>query len=151
MIEQVIRLVFSLAVVVGLLILITRVTSRRFRGTGGSMVTVLHRQHLSRTSTVTVVTVGERVLVLGATEHTISVLAELDPSELPEAAAAPTPADPEPSPSPAAPRRALPAPARGSLAGSVLSAQTWRQAYTAATTRLAAPTTSAPAGSGETG
>ncbi|MFA6573817.1 MAG: flagellar biosynthetic protein FliO [Nocardioides sp.] len=82
MVELVVRLVFSLAVVLGLLLLTARLGARRFKGRAGSPVRVLHRQALSRTSSVTVVTVGSRVLVLGTTEQQIRVLAELEPDEL---------------------------------------------------------------------
>lgn len=82
MIELVIRLVFSLAVVIGLLLLCARVAQRRTGGRRGDLVTVVQRQALSRSSTVTVVTVGSRVLVLGTTEQQVSVLAELDPEEV---------------------------------------------------------------------
>ncbi|WP_309649218.1 flagellar biosynthetic protein FliO [Nocardioides sp.] len=82
MTELVVRLVFSLAVVLGLLLLTARLGARRFKGRAGSPVRVLHRQALSRTSSVTVVTVGSRVLVLGTTEQQVRVLAELDPHEL---------------------------------------------------------------------
>lgn len=72
----------SLSVVVGLLLLMTRLAGRRYRGRSGSSVQVLQRQPLSRSSTVTVVKVGGRVLVLGTTEQQVRVLAELDPDEL---------------------------------------------------------------------
>ena len=52
------------------------------RGRSGSLVQVVHRQPLTRTSSVSVVTVGSRVLVLGTTEQQITVLTELDPDEL---------------------------------------------------------------------
>lgn len=82
MIELALRLVFSLAVVIGLLLVVVRLGSRRFRGRNGAMVQVVHRQSLSRSSAVTVVTVGTRVLVLGTTEHQVTVLAELEPDEI---------------------------------------------------------------------
>ena len=84
MLELAIRLVFSLAVVLGLLALLTKVGGRRFRGRKDAMVQVLHRQHLTRGTAVSVITVGSRVLVLGTTEHQVSVLAELDPDEVAE-------------------------------------------------------------------
>ena len=46
---------FSLAVVVGLLLLVVRVGSRRFRGRNGAIVQVVHRQRWRARSTVTVV------------------------------------------------------------------------------------------------
>lgn len=82
MLELTIRLVVSLAVVVGLLLVLARFGSRKFRGGSGALVQVVHRQPLSRTSAVAVVTVGTRVLVLGTTEQQVSVLAELDPDEV---------------------------------------------------------------------
>lgn len=82
MFELVLRLVFSLAVVIGLLLLLAKFSSRRFRGRSGALVQILHRQPLSRSSAVAVVTVGTRVLVLGTTEQQVTVLAELDPDEI---------------------------------------------------------------------
>ncbi|RNL80253.1 flagellar biosynthetic protein FliO [Nocardioides marmorisolisilvae] len=82
MLELTIRLVVSLSIVVGLLLLLARFGARKFRGNSGALVHVVHRQALSRTSSVSVVTVGSRVLVLGTTEQQISVLTELDPDEL---------------------------------------------------------------------
>lgn len=82
MLELTIRLVVSLAIVVGLMLLLARFGARKFRGTSGALVNVVHRQPLSRTSAVAVVTVGTRILVLGTTEQQISVLAELEPEEL---------------------------------------------------------------------
>ena len=82
MLELTVRLIASLAVVVGLLLLIAKVGGRRMRGRSGSLVQVVHRQPLSRSSSVSVVTVGSRVLVLGTTEQQITVLTELDPDEL---------------------------------------------------------------------
>ncbi|RNL62642.1 hypothetical protein EFK50_12865 [Nocardioides marmoriginsengisoli] len=160
MLELTLRLVVSLAIVVGLLLLLARFGARKFRGNAGAMVQVVHRQPLSRTSAVAVVTVGSRVLVLGTTEQQISVLAELDPEEIeledaavlsfaevPDADLVETLRADLPAGSLSAsalPRtargshRAAPAaslPSTGPLAGSVLSAQTWRQAFQVATGR----------------
>lgn len=153
MLELTLRLVASLAVVVGLLLLLARFGARRFSGRAGAMVHVVHRQALSRTSSVTVVTVGSRVLVLGTTEQQISVLTELDPEELsldgldalvgelpPAAQEVPVrtgpalvTAPPTPTPSHGGTHRAggttTSSQPSGPLAGSVLSPQTWRQAF----------------------
>ena len=154
MIELTVRLVASLAVVVGLLLLTARLGSRRFRSGADAPVKVLHRQALSRTSSIAVVEVGSRTLVLGATEHQISVLTELHDGDLPgthsdrehadfapELAAAleagtvgtrsPSAAEPVPAETPAThavTARQAGSAASGPLAGSVLSAGTWRQA-----------------------
>ena len=82
MLELTLRLVFSLAVVLGLLLLLARLGSRRFKGQRGAIVRVLHRQPLTRTTSVSVVSVGSRILVLGTTEHQVRVLTELDPDDL---------------------------------------------------------------------
>ena len=58
---------------------------------------VIARHGLSRGSSVAVVRVGERALVVGVTEHQVSLLTEIDPAELdappesPDAAAGPGP------------------------------------------------------------
>ena len=136
MLELTLRLVLSLALVLGLMMLLARLVSRRTGGQRGDLVTVLHRQPLSRGSSVSVVSVGSRVLVLGTTEQQVRVLAELDPEEVPELSARPTTVL---APVRGSHRAEVPvaAPARpsGPLAGSVLSPATWRQALSAATRR----------------
>jgi len=179
MLELTIRLVVSLSIVVGLLLLLAKFGARKFRGNSSALVHVVHRQALSRTSSVSVVTVGSRVLVLGTTEQQISVLTELDPDELEldevteltlvpavDAAELEQPAEllaafpaglpaelleieSEPAlrrtpgshrgshraaPAATAARVATPA-GNGALAGSVLSPQTWRQAFSAVSSR----------------
>ena len=169
MFELVIRLAFSLAVVLGLLTLLARVSAKRFRGSTDAPIRVVHRQALSRGSAVAVVSVGERVLVIGTTEQQVSLLTELDPTELPELRAEHQPADeldgdfdgdfdgdlgadfrPEagavldvrPAGAHKRSRSAVSAHAvraattsQGVLAGSALSAQTWRQAFAVASRR----------------
>lgn len=121
-----IRLVCSLAVVVGLLMLLARLAGRRFQGRAGAPIQVIHKQPLSRGSSVAVVSVGTRVLVLGTTEHQVSLLTEVEPDEVGIDLT-----EPEPGLEPATGTgregaEVLP------LAGSILSAQTWRQALSAA-------------------
>ena len=140
MLELTIRLVVSLAIVVGLLLVLAKFGARKFRGNAGALVHVVHRQALSRTSSVSVVTVGTRVLVLGTTEQQISVRTELDPDELEleNVAELSLVAEPElekvPEKSPEKVLEKVPGSHRGTplaagpLAGSVLSPQTWRQA-----------------------
>jgi flagellar protein FliO/FliZ len=160
MIELTVRLIASLAVVVGLLLLTVRLGARRFRPRAGAPLRIVHRQALSRSSSLAVVEVGSRVLVLGTTEQQINVLAELDPEELGGPVREPDPfadtygdeiidmeavrrsvdhvATPEVAPqaAPAVAPAVVPAShADGPLAGSVLSAQTWRDAFAVATGR----------------
>ncbi|HEY9563294.1 MAG TPA: flagellar biosynthetic protein FliO [Nocardioides sp.] len=93
MLELTVRLVFSLAVVIGLLLLIAKFSARRFKSNGGATIQVIHRQALTRSSAVSVVSVGGRVLVLGSTEQQINLLAELDPDELELDVVEPVPGD----------------------------------------------------------
>lgn len=144
MLELTIRLIVSLAIVVGLLLLLARVGARRFRGQAGALVRVVHRQPLSRTSAVAVVAVGSRVLVLGTTEQQVSILTELEPDEI-EGHLDLAPVETEEvddddlvtldtlAARSARPLLADPLEPRGALAGSVLSPQTWRQAFAVAT------------------
>ena len=132
MLGLVVRLVCSLAVVLGLLLLIARFAGRRFQGRAGAPVQVLHRQPLSRGSSVAVVTVGTRVLVLGITEQQVTLLTELEPDEIELDVIEPV----ETTPTAASPGGSL-------LSGSLLSGQTWKQALAAATRAAgASPTTS---------
>lgn len=121
------RLLGSLAVVVGLLLLIARFAGRRFRTTNGAAIQVVHRQALGRGQGVAVVAVGTRVLVLGTTEQQVTLLAEVEPDEvgldLAADALAVVPGDDEATEAPPA--------APGPLAGSLLSAQTWKQTLAA--------------------
>jgi flagellar protein FliO/FliZ len=143
MLELTIRLIVSLAIVVGLLLLLARFGARRFRGQAGALVRVVHRQPLSRTSAVAVVTVGSRVLVLGTTEQQVSILTELEPEEIEghlDLGMLADSADDHDVPTldtlaerPMRPLLADPLEPRGALAGSVLSPQTWRQAFQVAT------------------
>ncbi len=82
MLELTLRLIASLALVVGLLLLVVRIGGRRFQGRADAPVRVVHRQALSRSSSVAVLEIGGRVLVVGATDHQVSMLTELDPEDL---------------------------------------------------------------------
>ncbi len=77
------RLAVSLAVVFALMAVAGKVLRKRGLGTRGSTATsrieVLARQGLGRTSSVQLVRVGGRTLVLGVTETSVSVLGEADP------------------------------------------------------------------------
>ncbi len=140
MLELTVRLLVSLSLVIGLLLLLARFGGRRFRGNRDSMVRVLHRHHLSRGSTISVVAVGSRLLVLGTTEHQVRVLTELEPEDLADHGAdvlslAERPADRTASPTAADDDATAASRGGGPLTGSVLSAATWKQALAAATRR----------------
>lgn len=84
MLELVLRLGFSLAAVLGLFWLVAHLGSRRLGGTR-ALLHVRARQSLSRTASVAVVEVGDRVLVVGVADGGVRLLTELDPESLPEA------------------------------------------------------------------
>ena len=126
MLELVLRLGVALGVVLGLFWLVARTGARRLGGGSRALVRVRGRQALSRTASVAVVEVGTRVLVVGVSEGGVRLLTELDPAEV----ESPVPAE-------TATREGTPAPSRsGTLGGSLLAPQTWRQAWAAATSRL---------------
>ena len=125
MVGLVVRLLVSLALVVGLLILLARVAQGRYRGRSGAAIQVLHRQALGKGSSVAVVSIGGRVLVVGATEQQVSLLTELDPDELQLEVTVQAPAAEDPDELAGVTRL------QGPLSGSLLSPQTWRQAWQA--------------------
>ena len=91
------RLVVALVVVFALMALAARVARRRGFGsassTASTRIEVLARQGLGRTSSVQLVRVAGRTLVLGVTDSSVQVLAEADPLLLAaEAALEPDPA-----------------------------------------------------------
>ena len=78
------RLALSMAVVLSLLFVAARFVRRRGLSSGRaggvtSRIEVLARQGLGRTSSVQLVRVGGKTLVLGVTESSVSVLSEADP------------------------------------------------------------------------
>ena len=80
----VVKLVFSLAAVLGLLWVAAKVMSRGLLGggTNTATLTVVARQPLTRTASVALVRVGERAVLLGVTDQQVSVLSEQDADEL---------------------------------------------------------------------
>ena len=75
---MIIRLILSLAFVAGVLWFAARVAKKRGLGVGSGLIEVVARQRMGRSSTVSVLRVADRVLVVGATEETITLLAEMD-------------------------------------------------------------------------
>ena len=128
---MVLRLVLSLAFVAAVLWFAARVAKKRGLGGSNDVIEVVARQRMGRTSTVSVLRVAGRVLVVGATDAQISILTELEDDELRAALAAralPAGADADAEDADGAPRpTALPLPRAGSgaLAGSVLSKGSW--------------------------
>jgi flagellar biogenesis protein FliO len=99
-VELLVRLVFSLGVVLGLLLLAAKVARRNgralkipgFGGFGGKReptLKVIERQSITKSASLAVVQVGSRTMVVGVTEHNVSLLTDqLDEPE------------PEPAPEP---------------------------------------------------
>src|SRR5262245_7000918 len=78
MIELIVRIAFSLLVVLGLMWGLAKLARRPLAGRGGDLVDVLARQQLSRGSSVAVVRIADRALVLGVTDAGVSLLADAD-------------------------------------------------------------------------
>jgi flagellar protein FliO/FliZ len=82
---MIIRLILSRAFVAAVLLFAARVAKKRGLGQGNGLIEVVARQRMGRTSTVNVVRIGDVVLVVGATEEQVTLLAEVDPEVVEEA------------------------------------------------------------------
>ena len=99
--ELTIRMVVGLVVVCVLLLALNRVTRRFLAGRSGRgpAIAVRHQQRLDRHTSVTLLTAGERHLLIGTSSQSIVLLAEGDdlavdaaaPAAQPEAATEPGP------------------------------------------------------------
>ncbi|HEY8532307.1 MAG TPA: flagellar biosynthetic protein FliO [Micromonospora sp.] len=78
MAELLLRITLSLLIVLGLMWGMARLARRPLGGRGGGVLTVLARQQLSRGSAVAVLRVVDRALVVGVTDHQVTLLAEAD-------------------------------------------------------------------------
>ena len=126
---MIIRLVLCLAFIAVVLLFASRVAKKRGLGGATGVIEVVARQRMGRASSVSVLRVAGRVLVVGATEQQVTLLAEVEDDEMAAALAAqvtrPVGADGETSGPPVA-RRPLPAGGgSGALSGSVLDRSTW--------------------------
>ena len=139
------RVLLSLAAVVGLLWFLQRRISKGTRSTRSTkLVNVVTRQSLAQKASVVVIDMEGKRFLLGVTEHSVTVL---DATELPvidtaaafesaltEAEAAPSVhksvATPIPFPQQFDPRTGLPR-KLGALDGSILSLSTWKRAAVA--------------------
>jgi flagellar protein FliO/FliZ len=75
---MIIRLILSLAFIAAVLFFAARVAKKRGLGQGNGLIEVVARQRMGRTSTVNVVRIADVVLVVGATEEQVTLLAEVD-------------------------------------------------------------------------
>jgi flagellar protein FliO/FliZ len=75
---MIIRLVLSLGFIAAVLLFAARLAKKRGLGQGNGLIEVIARQRMGRTSTVNVVRIADVVLVIGATEEQVTLLAEVD-------------------------------------------------------------------------
>ena len=122
---MIIRLILSLAFVAAVLLFAARLAKKRGLGQGNGLIEVVARQRMGRASSVSVVRIADRVLVVGSTEEQVTLLAEVDADAVENALRerrAPAfagPAAPRDSPALAA------RPSSGALAGSVFDRNGW--------------------------
>jgi flagellar protein FliO/FliZ len=123
--ELVLRIGFSLLVVFGLMWGLAKVARRggiTKRGSGN--LALLNRQHLTRGSSVAIVQVADRALILGVTDNQVSLLGETDLDAFG--------AEPQPQPvhekHDALPVMPVLPEHGGKLDGSILSPRTWSSA-----------------------
>ena len=126
---EVLQVIVSLAVVLGLMWLAARALKRTGVARGGEAIELLARQPLSRNSAVAVVRIADRALVLGVAEQGVTLVAETDLEAIRASLAAPVrerrrPVVPEQD---SGAHRAG-GPRRAGVGGSALSPQTWRTA-----------------------
>jgi flagellar protein FliO/FliZ len=126
---MIVRLVLCLALIAAVLLFASKVAKKRGLGGPTGVIEVVARQRMGRASSVSVLRVAGRVLVVGATEEQVTLLAEVEDEELQAALAAQVgpagltagePADAQPG-RPLVAARA----GSGALAGSVLDRGTW--------------------------
>ncbi|MBB3083165.1 FliO/MopB family protein [Geodermatophilus sabuli] len=113
---MVIRLVLSLAFIGGVLWFASRLAKKRGLGQGNGLIEVVARQRMGRASSVNVVRIAGRVLVVGATEEQVTLLAEVDGDTVEEAIAARQAL---------VPARPVAASSTGALSGSVFDRGGW--------------------------
>jgi len=82
---MIIRLVLSLVFIGAVLLFAARVAKKRGLGQGNGLIEVVARQRMGRSSTVNVVRIADLVLVVGATEEQVTLLAEVDSDAVDEA------------------------------------------------------------------
>ncbi|MBL7254626.1 flagellar biosynthetic protein FliO [Paractinoplanes lichenicola] len=136
MFELVLRIGFSLFIILGMMWGLARLIRRPLLGRGHGTLEVLNRQQLSRGASLAVVKVADRAMILGVTDQQVSLLGETeveifehhhaehrDHLEVDDELAAELADGPKDLPGrhPAAPRP-------GRLEGSILSPRTWKTA-----------------------
>lgn len=126
---MIVRLILSLAFIAAVLYFASKVATKRGLGGPTGVIEVVARQRMGRASSVSVLRVAGRVLVVGSTEEQVTLLAEVEDDELQAVLAAQArPAvvgtNGETTELRAA-RVPVPRAGSGALAGSVLDRSTW--------------------------
>ncbi|MBU2663113.1 flagellar biosynthetic protein FliO [Actinoplanes bogorensis] len=135
MFELVLRIGFSLAIILGMMWGLARLVRRPLLGRGHGQLVVLERQQLSRGAAVAVVKVADRAVILGVTDQQVSLLGEAEvelfdhhPAEHRDHLELDQDIADELAAGPDLPKRHPAATAPGRLDGSILSPRTWRMA-----------------------
>jgi flagellar protein FliO/FliZ len=128
---MIIRLILSLAFIAVVLLFAARMAKKRGLGQGNGLIEVVARQRMGRASSVNVVRIGDVVLVVGATEEQVTLLAEVDAETVETALAERRMPARVSAEEPGTPGLAVPRPIRptrattGVLAGSVFDRNGW--------------------------
>ena len=125
---MIIRLILSLGFIAVVLLYAARLAKKKGLGQGNGLIEVVARQRMGRSSTVNVVRIADVVLVIGATEEHVTLLAEVDSEAVDSALAERRLPAARRSADAAVPDGPAPAYARsssGALAGSVFDRAGW--------------------------
>jgi flagellar protein FliO/FliZ len=124
---MIIRLILSLAFIAAVLLFAARLAKKRGLGQGNGLIEIVARQRMGRSSTLNVVRIADVVLVVGATEEQVTLLAEVDAEAVDAALAERRPARPVAvdSDGPGSSAVVAARPASGALAGSVFDKEGW--------------------------
>ena len=135
MFELVLRIGFSLAIILGMMWGLARLVRRPLLGRGHGQLVVIERQQLSRGAAVAVVRVADRAVILGVTDQQVSLLGEAEvelfdhhPAEHRDHLDVDSELADEVAAGPDLPGRHPAAKGPGRLDGSILSPRTWRTA-----------------------
>ena len=125
---MIIRLFLSLGFIAVVLLWAARLAKKKGLGQGNGLIEVVARQRMGRSSTVNVVRIADVVLVIGATEEQVTLLAEVDAEAVDTALAerrVPSPRTAEDAALPAGAPALVARTSTGPLAGSVFDRAGW--------------------------
>jgi len=124
------RVLLSLAAVLGVIWYAQKKISKGTKARQGKTITVVGRQGVGAKASVAVIDVDGKRFLLGVTEHAVSILHTSDAPAAPaEAFAAALETESPGAPAAIAAAKSIRPPGSSPLAGSLLSADTWRRAF----------------------